>query len=193
MALVYCFLFMEETNYDRPAKPAEGVVALAVDSDDVAHQQDAGHVSEKPVKPSAGEHLPQATAVDRESGQVLYPRKTYLQKLGLKDRPRQNRMLDVALGGLRGFSYPSVLYAGRRSPKQNLDDKRILIPAAGLMYGANNLVWSGIQNATAGTVYTTMYGFSTAGVAAAYAGGLLGTVIGCVIPAARICRRPVSY
>lgn len=47
-----------------------------------------------------------------------------------------------------------------------------------LMYGANSLVWSGIQNATTGTVYTTMYGFSTAGVAAAYAGGLLGTLIG---------------
>lgn len=46
------------------------------------------------------------------------------------------------------------------------------------MYGANNLVWSGVQNATAGTVYTTMYGFSTAGVAAAYAGGLLGTMVG---------------
>lgn len=48
------------------------------------------------------------------------------------------------------------------------------------MYGANNLVWSGVQNATTGTVYTTMYGFSTAGVAGAYAGGVLGTIIGLV-------------
>lgn len=49
------------------------------------------------------------------------------------------------------------------------------------MYGANNLVWSGVQNATTGTVYTSMYGFSTAGVAAAYSGGLLGTVVGLVM------------
>lgn len=48
------------------------------------------------------------------------------------------------------------------------------------MYGANNLVWTGVQNATAGTVYTTMYGFSTAGVAAAYFGGVVGVCIGYV-------------
>lgn len=46
------------------------------------------------------------------------------------------------------------------------------------MYGANSLVWQGVQNATIGTVYTTMYGFSTAGVAAAYSGGVIGTFIG---------------
>ncbi|KAH9427164.1 hypothetical protein MCOR02_012432 [Pyricularia oryzae] len=46
------------------------------------------------------------------------------------------------------------------------------------MYGANSLVWQGVQNATIGTIYTTRYGFSTAGVAAAYAGGVLGSVIG---------------
>lgn len=47
-----------------------------------------------------------------------------------------------------------------------------------LMYGANNLVWQGVQNATIGTIYTTEYGFSTAAVSAAYAGGVLGTIIG---------------
>lgn len=46
------------------------------------------------------------------------------------------------------------------------------------MYGTNNLVWPGVQNATIGTVYTTQYGFSTAGVAGGYAGGVLGTVAG---------------
>ena len=48
------------------------------------------------------------------------------------------------------------------------------------MYGANSLVWQGVQNATIGTVYTTMYGFSTAGVAAAYLGGVIGTFVGLV-------------
>jgi hypothetical protein len=48
------------------------------------------------------------------------------------------------------------------------------------MYGANNLVWQGVQNATIGTIYTTEYGFSTAAISAAYAGGVLGTIIGWV-------------
>lgn len=47
-----------------------------------------------------------------------------------------------------------------------------------LMYGANSLVWQGFQNATIGTIYTLEYGFSTAGVAAAYSGGVLGTIVG---------------
>jgi hypothetical protein len=50
------------------------------------------------------------------------------------------------------------------------------------MYGANNLVWTGMQNATIGTIYTTEYGFTTAGVAGGYAGGILGTIIGLVPP-----------
>jgi hypothetical protein len=47
-----------------------------------------------------------------------------------------------------------------------------------LLYGANSLVWQGVQNATIGTIYTTEYGFSTAYISAAYAGGVLGTIIG---------------
>lgn len=46
------------------------------------------------------------------------------------------------------------------------------------MYGANSLVWTGLQNASIGTVYTTEYGFTTAGVAGGYAGGIVGTIIG---------------
>lgn len=46
------------------------------------------------------------------------------------------------------------------------------------MYGTNNLVWPGVQNATTGTVYVKQYGFSTNGVAAAYVGALIGSVIG---------------
>lgn len=46
------------------------------------------------------------------------------------------------------------------------------------MYGANSLVWSGFQNATIGTAYTTKYGFNTNDVGGAYAGGVLGTILG---------------
>ncbi|KAF6823016.1 major facilitator superfamily transporter [Colletotrichum plurivorum] len=158
IALVYCFLFMEETNYDRPARSHgqdEGVVIQSR----VADSTTGSDTEAKAASGSDKKQTSAAAPVDGETGQAEYPRKTYIQKLGIKDKPRPNRLLDSALGALRGFTYPSVVYAG-------------------LMYGANNLVWSGVQNATAGTVYTTMYGFSTAGVAAAYAGGVLGTIVG---------------
>ncbi|KAI8302881.1 putative MFS-type transporter [Colletotrichum sp. SAR11_240] len=158
IALVYCFLFMEETNYDRPARLEDHetpVISEAQRTESATGSEEESKVATTPEKQGA----PTTNPVDSETGQVIYPRKTFVQKLGIKDKPRPNRMLDIALGALRGFTYPSVVYAG-------------------LMYGANNLVWSGVQNATTGTVYTTMYGFSTAGVAGAYAGGVLGTIIG---------------
>ncbi|KAF0322691.1 putative MFS-type transporter [Colletotrichum sp. SAR11_59] len=158
IALVYCFLFMEETNYDRPARLEDHetpVISEAQRIESATGSEEESKVANTTEKQGA----PTTNPVDIETGQVMYPRKTFVQKLGIKDKPRPNRMLDIALGALRGFTYPSVVYAG-------------------LMYGANNLVWSGVQNATTGTVYTTMYGFSTAGVAGAYAGGVLGTIIG---------------
>lgn len=51
---------------------------------------------------------------------------------------------------------------------------------AGLMYGANNLVWPGVQNATTGTVYVKEYGFNTLDVAGAYTGALIGSISGYV-------------
>ncbi|KAF5517125.1 putative MFS-type transporter [Colletotrichum siamense] len=158
IALVYCFLFMEETNYDRPARLEDHetpVISEAQRTESATGSEEESKVANTTEK----QGTPTTNPVDSENGQVMYPRKTFVQKLGIKDKPRPNRMLDIALGALRGFTYPSVVYAG-------------------LMYGANNLVWSGVQNATTGTVYTTMYGFSTAGVAGAYAGGVLGTIIG---------------
>lgn len=68
-------------------------------------------------------------------------------------------MVDMFLAPFKGFTYPVIVYAG-------------------LMYGANALVWPGVQNATTGTVYTTLYGFSTTGIAAAYSAGVIGAMIG---------------
>ncbi|KPM43136.1 hypothetical protein AK830_g3389 [Neonectria ditissima] len=146
MAFVYCFLFMEETNYDRAHGPE-----LESES------QVAPEISESFKAKEAGRITPPAQ--DNESGEVSWPRKTYWDKLGIKDKKRPNRIIDIMIAPFKGFTYPSVVYAG-------------------LMYGANSLVWQGVQNATIGTVYTTQYGFSTAGVAAAYSGGVIGTVIG---------------
>lgn len=153
IALIYCFFLMEETNYDRPAHHEPAAASALVERSGCS---DPSEGDEKKAEKTA---TTTAKSSDCESGEIVYHRKSYVQKLGLKDKKRPNRMLDVAMGSFRGFTYAPVVYGG-------------------LMYGANNLVWSGVQNATAGTVYTTMYGFSTAGVAAAYAGGLLGTCIG---------------
>ncbi|KXJ84862.1 major facilitator superfamily transporter [Microdochium bolleyi] len=150
LAFVYCFFLMEETNYDRkhdilpPTFPA----AAAPDS------------PESPTDLSSNEKsTPRAPQDDCETGEVNWPRKSYMDKLSLKDKKRQNRILDMVIAPFKGFTYPAVVYAG-------------------LMYGANSLVWQGVQNATIGTVYTTQYGFSTATVAAAYSGGVVGTIIG---------------
>lgn len=153
---------MEETNYDR--KHVNDAVVHAEDPDSTSMQEKTvsnsiGHTSTADKSPDA-KSSPQSTpGSDIEEGAVTKPRKTYWQKLSLKDKPRPNRVLDIAIAPFKGFLYPPVVYAG-------------------LMYGANSLVWSGVQNATAGTVYTTMYGFSTTGVSGAYAAGVIGTITG---------------
>ncbi|KAH9985936.1 major facilitator superfamily transporter [Xylariaceae sp. FL0662B] len=146
IALVYCFFLMEETNYDRPANhsPASDTT-----------NRSAKFPGDKDDDKTATTEV----TIAEEGRKAKIVRKSYLQKLSIKDKPRPNRLLHSAVGCLKGFLYPSVVYGG-------------------LMYGANNLVWTGVQNATAGTVYTTMYGFSTAGVAAAYSGGVIGVCIG---------------
>ncbi|KXT05014.1 hypothetical protein AC578_10332 [Pseudocercospora eumusae] len=158
IAFVYCLFLMEETNYDR-VQPAE-------------HHATATEV--KPATPSSTEEpspvekdLRKNTSVttssppDTELGQTIpAQRKSYLQKLSLTgDKPRPNRMLNIFLAPFKGFTYPCIVYAG-------------------LMYGGNALVWSGVLNATSGTVYTTTYGFSTTAIAAAYSGGVAGAIIG---------------
>lgn len=109
--MVYCFLFMEETNYDRPARSAEDNNASATVSE-VKENGNEIAPDEKLSKQAPAQDSTKDTAADSETGQVLYPRKTYIQKLGVKDKSRPNRILDIALGGLTGFSYPSVFYAG---------------------------------------------------------------------------------
>lgn len=153
---------MEETNYDRkhadhaPLNGLKTSGSQPLDGSKNAPTSDMPEKATDKVSQTAGTVV---VASDSEKGELDWPRKSYLNKLSLKDKPRPNRLLDVALAPFKGFLYPPVVYAG-------------------LMYGANNLVWSGTQNATAGTVYTTMYGWNTADVSGAYAGGVIGTIIG---------------
>lgn len=158
---------MEETNYDRrhadnsvhdtEQKPRSSVLeSINMNSTADTESADRG-LDSKGLGSKA--RPPILTSSDIEEAQVVRPRKTYWQKLALRDRPRPNRVLEISLAPFKGFLYPPVVYAG-------------------LMYGANSLVWSGVQNATAGTIYTTMYGWSTTAVSGAYAAGVLGTITG---------------
>lgn len=149
---------MEETNFDRPPRhsqessPSTSSTSPQLDSDVVDVEK---HTEKQHPKT---ETTP-TQVLDVEPGQTIYPRKSYWQKLSLVDKKRPNRMLDIFLAPFRGFTYPAVVYAG-------------------FMYGANNLVWTGIQNATTGTVYKSFYGWSTLDIAAAYSAGIIGAIIG---------------
>lgn len=147
----------QETNYDRVGQHGHApVTQFGESTGDVAARLAE---KEKPKAPTDEESTSEV-----EAGQV-YARKSYWQKLGIMDKKRPNRMLDIFFAPFKGFTYPCIVYAG-------------------LMYGANALVWSGVQNATTGTVYTTRYGFSTSGVAAAYSAGIIGAIIGYVMSGA---------
>ncbi|RKL44849.1 hypothetical protein BFJ72_g3500 [Fusarium proliferatum] len=143
MGFIYCFFLMEETNYDRKHDelPPQRVAPVSQ-----ASTQEGDGDGEKTVT------LDTTSSDLGESAEIQWPRKTYLQKLSIKDKPRPNRIVQIMIAPFKGFTYPAVVYAG--------------------------LVWQGFQNATIGTIYTLEYGFSTAGVAAAYSGGVIGTIIG---------------
>lgn len=49
---------------------------------------------------------------DRESGEVVWQRKTYWDKLGFKDKKRPNRLLPMMAAPFVGFTYAPVVYAG---------------------------------------------------------------------------------
>ncbi|KUJ06784.1 major facilitator superfamily transporter [Mollisia scopiformis] len=99
VAFVYCFLLMEETNYDRK-------VSLVESSSDEGSEPAVMSGDEK-----AGEKSVPAAVV--ETGQVTYPRKTYWQKLSLTgDKKRPNRLLEIMWSPFKFFTFPVVVWAG---------------------------------------------------------------------------------
>lgn len=100
MCFVYCFFLLEETNYDRkhdhtpPQQSAESF----------GNEETQG--DEKTAR--TGSRSPDLG----ESAEVQWPRKTYLDKLSIKDKKRPNRLLDIFIAPFKGFTYPAVVYAG---------------------------------------------------------------------------------
>ncbi|KAI3542005.1 hypothetical protein CSPX01_07232 [Colletotrichum filicis] len=111
ITLVYYFLFIEETNYNRPARPIKDSTSTG-HTTGVREQHNGSDADKKSSDKADEKNITNAKPVNTETGQMIYPRKTYIQKLSIKDKARPNRMLDIALSRLRGFTYPSVVYAG---------------------------------------------------------------------------------
>lgn len=152
MAFVYCLFLMEETNYDRA--PQSHTIT-------VGEKATLGLTDEKINPEDKAPHHVETTErrTSPDQTQPAQSTKTYWQKLSIIDKKRPNRLIPMMIAPLRFLAFPVVDYAG-------------------LMYGANGLVWSGVLNATAGTVYVTAYGFDTAAIAYAYLGGVAGVVVG---------------
>jgi MFS family permease len=159
VAFVYCFFLMEETNYDRPSvssmlSSSHSSSSVPAAKDNEVDESGSGSETKKMPKEEA------VVEADSDFGQVIYPRKTYLQKLSLwGDKKRPNRILDIMWSPFKFFRFPVVVWAG-------------------FMYGTNALVWPGILNATASPTYTGKYGFDSNDVGFAYFGAVVGMVVG---------------
>jgi hypothetical protein len=112
---------MEETNYDRKHESqslAHGAIHGAtpvVEDEKTPSQPDSKKTDAEIVRP--------VVSVDYESGEVQWLRKTYRDKLSLKDKKRPNRLINIMIAPFKGFTYPAVVYAGSVS-EENLIESR---------------------------------------------------------------------
>ena len=131
---VFMFLFMEETNYDRKVGVVGGVVHASRD------QEKAGY------------------EISGEQNQPVQ-RKTFLQRMALKDRPRKQLMHVRAIQEIKFVAFPNVFYAG-------------------WAYGST-LIWFNVLNGTASLIFSAPpYNFTPAIVGVTYVACLIGVLLG---------------
>ncbi|KAG0648241.1 putative MFS-type transporter [Hyphodiscus hymeniophilus] len=156
IGFVFCFFFMEETNYDR--EPLE-MVSTPADT--------SGTVTPKEEKVLSTSTDPEKTAAivdpdsndDHVAGAVHYTPKSYVQKLALLDKKRDFHLFRMMIRPLLFFSLPSVVYAG-------------------FSYGSN-LVWFNVLNGTASLILSAApYNFSSSMVGLSYVSPLIGVACG---------------
>jgi MFS family permease len=130
VGFIFMFFFMEETNYDRKSV---GVVE--------------GTSSPSDYEKGATEDI------------VVTSKKTFVQKLSPKDKPRQQLIHHRILLQLRFVAWPNVFYAG-------------------FAYGST-LIWFNVLNATASIIFSAPpYNFSAAIVGVTYVACLIGVALG---------------
>ena len=97
---------MEETNYDRKHFTNSSTIETDVNPAPKSSSDAASN-----EKTATGETRTRDSE-DRETGEVIWQRKTYWDKLGFKDKKRPNRLLPIMIAPFVGFTYPPVVYAG---------------------------------------------------------------------------------
>ena len=148
-AFVFLFFFMEETNYDRKTV---GIVSESSSSENLSDSPAAATDPEKDDTTKAA--VTSGSDVHR-GATVTYKKKTFLQKLSLKDVPRKNMMLYRAKQQLYLISWPVVFYAG-------------------FSYGSY-LIWFNVLNATSSVLLgSPPYNFKASMVGLSYVACMVG-------------------
>lgn len=157
IGFVFCFFFMEETNYDRA--PIE-TISTPIDTPGTSTPKEETPISSSnnvdPEKPIFSQPT---DSPDRNTDAISYKPKTYIQKLSLLDKPRPFKLFRMMLRPLLFFSLPSVVYAG-------------------FSYGSN-LVWFNVLNGTASLILSAApYNFPASMVGLSYLSPLIGVAAG---------------
>jgi hypothetical protein len=170
IGFVFCFFFMEETNYDRAplemispprdsastTTPEEGTLPTAINPEkSIINPKNSSTDPEK----TAAIVNSESKNIDSNVGLVHYHPKTYLQKLALLDKKRDFHLFRMMVRPLIFMTFPSVAYAG-------------------FSYGSN-LVWFNVLNGTASLILSAApYNFSSSMVGLSYVSPLLGVAVG---------------
>ncbi|PVH72653.1 MFS general substrate transporter [Cadophora sp. DSE1049] len=154
VGFVFCFLFMEETNYDRA--PLESISTPSDTPGTNTPQEKQLSKSEDPERSSA---VPISNLnVDPSPPSLEYRPKTYLQKLTLIDKKRDFKFFHLMYRPFLFFSLPAVVYAG-------------------FSYGSN-LIWFNVLNGTASLILSgAPYNFAPSMVGLSYLSPLLGVFL----------------
>lgn len=155
IGFMFCFFFMEETNYDRP--PLEMVQSPTDTPGTMTPKEGTLSSSLDPEKTGI---IPTSDSnSDNAPGAVEYKSKTYVQKLSLLDKKRDFNLFRMMIRPLLFFSLPSVVYAG-------------------FSYGSN-LIWFNVLNGTASLILgSAPYNFPASMVGLSYISPLIGVAIG---------------
>ena len=154
IGFLFCFFFMEETNYDRA--PLE-MVSAPIYTPETTLEEGTSIATADPEKDGTARVLNPIQGAG--IGKVPYSPKTYIQKLSLLDKKRDFYLFRMMIRPLLFFSLPSVVYAG-------------------FSYGSN-LIWFNVLNGTASLILSgSPYNFSSSMVGLAYASPLIGVVCG---------------
>jgi hypothetical protein len=155
IGFVFCFFFMEETNYDRA--PLDMVTTPTDTPGTATPKEGTISSSDDPEKTAAA--VKSDSNSDNSAGIVHYEPKTYIQKLALLDKKREFNLFRTMLRPLLFLSLPSVVYAG-------------------FSYGSN-LVWFNVLNGTASLILSAApYNFSSSMVGLSYVSPLIGVACG---------------